>query len=158
MTILIVCLCMATLTGVLPCFFLSCKANARVKPARTEHGPHSSQFLCCVYCLFCVVLCIVCVFMCTVLLPPGGNPIAVKYIVSYKFDVGYLLFLQLGSCVVEVTFTVVRFTLSPSCLRVSGQQNGGSVILIVRYCFCVPLHVGGSVGLLSCDNTGTSVC
>ena len=35
------------------------------------------------YCLFCVVLCIVCVYMCTVLLPPGGYPIAVKYIISY---------------------------------------------------------------------------
>ena len=32
--------------------------------------------------LFCVVLCIVCVQMCTVLLPPGGYPIAVnKYII-----------------------------------------------------------------------------
>jgi hypothetical protein len=35
------------------------------------------------YCLFCV-LCIVCVYMCTELLPPGGYPIAVKYIVSYQ--------------------------------------------------------------------------
>jgi hypothetical protein len=34
------------------------------------------------YYLFCVVLCIVCVCMCTVLLPPGGYPIAVKYIIS----------------------------------------------------------------------------
>jgi len=33
--------------------------------------------------LFCVVLCIVCVCMCTELLPPGGYPIAVKYIISY---------------------------------------------------------------------------
>jgi hypothetical protein len=40
--ILIVCLCMATLTEVFPCFFLSCKANARVKPAKTGHGQHSS--------------------------------------------------------------------------------------------------------------------
>jgi hypothetical protein len=31
--VLTVCLCMATLTEVFPCFFLSCKANARVKPA-----------------------------------------------------------------------------------------------------------------------------
>jgi hypothetical protein len=38
---LIVCLCMASLTEVLPCFFLSCKPNARVKPAKTGHGPHS---------------------------------------------------------------------------------------------------------------------
>jgi len=75
---------MSTLTEVFPCFFLSCKANARVKPAKTGHGPHSSWFLCrSVYCLFCVVPCIVCVYMCTVLLPPGGYPIAVKYI-SYR--------------------------------------------------------------------------
>jgi hypothetical protein len=50
--ILIVCLCMATLTEVFPCFFLSCKANARVKPAKTGDGRHSSYFY--------VVLCIVC--------------------------------------------------------------------------------------------------
>ena len=35
---------------------------------------------CCMYCLFCVVLCIVCAHVFTVLLPPGGYPIAVKYI------------------------------------------------------------------------------
>ena len=40
--------------------------------------------LCCsMYCLFCVVLCIICVYMCTVLLPPGGHPIAVKYIIHH---------------------------------------------------------------------------
>jgi hypothetical protein len=52
----------AALTEVFPCFFLSCKANARVKPAKMGHGPHSSRFLCCsMYSLFCVVMCIVCV-------------------------------------------------------------------------------------------------
>ena len=52
----------ATLTEVFPCFFLGCKANARVKLAKTGHGPHSSKMLCCsMYCLFCIVLCIVCV-------------------------------------------------------------------------------------------------
>ena len=29
-------------TEVFACFFLSCKANARVKPAKTGHGPQSS--------------------------------------------------------------------------------------------------------------------
>jgi hypothetical protein len=33
----------ATLTEVFPCFFLSCKANARVQLAKTGHGPHFSQ-------------------------------------------------------------------------------------------------------------------
>jgi hypothetical protein len=40
--ILIVCLCMDTLTEGFPCFFFNCKANARVNPAKTGHGPHSS--------------------------------------------------------------------------------------------------------------------
>ena len=45
--------------------FLSCKANARVKLAKTRHGPHPSQLVNCVVlciaCVDCVVLCIVCV-------------------------------------------------------------------------------------------------
>jgi len=79
-------------TEVFPCFFFSCKANARVKPAKTGHGPHSSKFLCCsMYFLcyamyFCVVLCTVCfvssvLFVCTgvtELLPPGGYPVALN--------------------------------------------------------------------------------
>jgi len=45
-------------------------------------------FLCCsMYCLFCVVLCIFCVYMCTVRIPPGGYPIAVKYIISYHIKI-----------------------------------------------------------------------
>ena len=54
----------STLTEVFPCFFLSCKSNARVNVAKTGHGPHSHKLLCSstsMYCLFCVVLCIVCV-------------------------------------------------------------------------------------------------
>ena len=45
----------ATLTEVFPCFFLSCKANARLNLAKTGHGPHSSKIVV----LFCVlfVLC-----------------------------------------------------------------------------------------------------
>jgi hypothetical protein len=41
----------ATLTEVFQCFFLSCKANARVKPAKMGHGPHSSK----IFLLFCVL-------------------------------------------------------------------------------------------------------
>jgi len=46
------------MTEVFPCFLLSCKANARVKHAKTGHGPHSSYLLCCSMYFFCVVLCI----------------------------------------------------------------------------------------------------
>jgi len=55
------------LTEVFLCFFLSCKANARVKLAKTGHGPHSTIlvvfvlfgcYLCCsMYCLYVNVYC-----------------------------------------------------------------------------------------------------
>jgi len=48
----------ATLTEAFPCFFLSCKANERVKPTKMGHGPHSSKFLCrSMYCLCVNVYC-----------------------------------------------------------------------------------------------------
>ena len=34
-----------TPTEISSCFFLSCKANARVKLAKTGHGPHSSTLV-----------------------------------------------------------------------------------------------------------------
>jgi len=46
---------MATLTEVFPCFFLSCKANVRVKPAKTGHGPSLFLIFVSFYVLF--VLC-----------------------------------------------------------------------------------------------------
>jgi hypothetical protein len=72
-----------TLTEVFPCFFLSCKANARVKLAKTEHGPHSSTLGCiCIVRLLFVLFYVL--FVCKCVLPPGDNPIAVnKYIISY---------------------------------------------------------------------------
>ena len=72
-----------TLTEVFPCFFLSCKANARVKLAKTGHGPHSSKLvIICVVRLLFVLFYVL--FVCKYVLPPGDNPIAVnKYIISY---------------------------------------------------------------------------
>jgi hypothetical protein len=52
-----------TLTVVFPCFFLSCKANARVKTRKDGARPalfHIICYLCCSV-ASCVVLCIVCV-------------------------------------------------------------------------------------------------
>jgi len=92
-------------------FFLSCKANAKAKSCKDGTWPALFEifvlfyvffvlfyvffvlfyvffvlfyvFLCCsMYCLSCDVLCIVCVYMCTELLPPGGYPVAVQYIIS----------------------------------------------------------------------------
>ena len=72
-----------TLTEVLPCFFLSCKANARVKLAKTGHGPHSSTLV-----LICVVRLLFvlfhALFVCKCVLPPGDNPIAVNKYTIYN--------------------------------------------------------------------------
>jgi hypothetical protein len=72
-----------TLTEDFPCFFLSCKANTKVKLAKTGHGPHSSTlFVICVVRLLFVLFYIL--FVCKCVLPPGDNPIAVnKYSISY---------------------------------------------------------------------------
>jgi len=71
-----------TLAEVFPCFFLSCKANARVKQPKTGHGPHSSTLV--VICVFRLLLVLFCVlFVCKCVLPPGDNPTAVnKYTIS----------------------------------------------------------------------------
>jgi len=68
-----------TLTEAFPCFFLSCKANASVKLAKTGHGPHSSTLVVLLLFVLFYVL-----FVCKFVLPPGDNPVAVnKYIISY---------------------------------------------------------------------------
>ena len=89
--------------------FLSCKANARVKLAKSGHGPHLFRII--VFCvvlvivlcyrlyavlllLCCTVICVALLLfvlsyvliVCTVPLPPGVNPIAVdKYINIYQY-------------------------------------------------------------------------
>jgi hypothetical protein len=70
-----------TLTEVFPCFFLSCKANARVKLAKTGHGSHPSTLVViCVVRLLFVLFYVLSVRKCV--LPPGENPIAAnKYII-----------------------------------------------------------------------------
>jgi hypothetical protein len=60
--------------------FLSCKANARVKLAKTEHGPNSSTLV-----VMCVVRLLIVLFyvlfVCKRVLPPGDSPTAVnKYV------------------------------------------------------------------------------
>jgi hypothetical protein len=72
-----------TLTELFPCLFLSCKANARVKLAKTGHGPLSSILIrICVVPLLFVLLYVL--FVCKCVLPPGDNPNAVnKYIISF---------------------------------------------------------------------------
>ena len=55
-----------TLTEGFPCFFLSCKANARVKFVKTGHGPHSSKLvvICVVLLLYALFVYCLCVNVC----------------------------------------------------------------------------------------------
>ena len=50
----------ATQTEGFPCFFVSSKANARVKPAKTGHGPHFSKIFVLFYVLFALCLSLYC--------------------------------------------------------------------------------------------------
>jgi hypothetical protein len=71
-----------TLTEVFPCFFLSCKVNARIKLAKTGHGPNSSTLVdICVARLLFVLFYVL--FVCKCVLPPGDNPIAVNKNIIY---------------------------------------------------------------------------
>ena len=81
-----------TLTEGFPCYFLSCKANARVKLAKTGHGPHSSTLVViCVARLLFVLFYVL--FVCKCVLPPGDNPIAVNKYIIYIIK---LIFKELG--------------------------------------------------------------
>ena len=51
----------ATLTEVFPCFFLSCKENARVNPAKTGHGVHPSKIFMLFYALHVLCRSVYCV-------------------------------------------------------------------------------------------------
>ena len=68
------------LTEVFPCFFISRKANARLKLAKMGHGSHySTLIVICVFLLLFVLFYVL--FVCKCVLPPGDNPTAVnKYI------------------------------------------------------------------------------
>jgi hypothetical protein len=132
------CLCMTTLTEVFPCFFLSCKANARVIPAKTGHGPHSFKFFCCsmyflcysmhflccsMWCLFCDVPCIVCVYMCAEQLPAGGYPIAVKYIIYHIISLHTVSAQQTTTWVLLNVMTYTHAYISV-CVRVFISEVG----------------------------------
>jgi len=112
----------ATLTEVFPCFILGCKANARVKLAKTGHGPHSSN--CCVVCFVSFYVLFVCK---CVLLPPGDNPIAVnKYIISYTIQYATILLLT--------PFCIPQFRIGPfitTKLRCSRTRNIGNRTCVI---------------------------
>jgi hypothetical protein len=81
----------AILTEVFPCFFLRCNTNARVKPAKTGHGPHSSKIVV-LYVLF--VLCrsvyCFCVYVyCTT--ATGWLPNCSQIYIKYKDRFGEIL-------------------------------------------------------------------
>jgi len=71
-------------------------------------------FLCCsihMYCLFCVILWIVCVYMCTELLPLGGYPFSVKYIISlvfvrYPVTLWFSIIFAYGICKLVLNFVL----------------------------------------------------
>jgi len=79
------------------------------------------------YYLFCVILCIVYVYTCTVLLPPGGYPIAVnKYHIIYNNAV-FIYFKKSGQGKNE------HNSLSPNLL------TGVCCLFIFHHYCCLPM-------------------
>jgi hypothetical protein len=77
-----------TLTEVFPCFFRSCKANARVKLVKTGHGSHSSILvIICVFRLLFVLFYVL--FVCKCVLPPADNPTTVNKYINIKFLISF---------------------------------------------------------------------
>jgi hypothetical protein len=72
-----------TLTEVFRAFSSLVRQNARVKLAKTGHGPHSSTLVVtCVVRLLFVLFYVL--FVCKCVLPPADNPIAVNKYIKYQ--------------------------------------------------------------------------
>ena len=114
-----------------PCFFLSCKENARVKFAKTGHGPHSSQLVICVVLLlfvFCCYLC--CSVICVVLL----LFVFCCYLCSVVICVPLLFVLVCYLCCSVVICVLLLFVLFCCYLCCS-------VVICVFYLICVVLCI-----------------
>ena len=84
-------LLLVSMTEVFPCFFLSYKANARVKLGKTGARPALFTIVICVVRLLFVLFYVL--FVCKCVLPPGDNRIAVnKYIISLREGHGRKVF------------------------------------------------------------------
>jgi hypothetical protein len=63
--------------------FTQCKENARVKLAKTGHGPNSTTLVViCVFHLLFVLFYVL--FVCKCVLPPGDNPTAIHKIYQHQ--------------------------------------------------------------------------
>jgi len=88
-----------------------------------------------------IVLCIISVYMCTELLPPGGYPIAVKYIISNDFII--LVYIQrelLTSLRPEVHWISKIITSPPKILRARMVKWNGNPESLGATCWFV--HAG----------------
>ena len=111
-----------TLTEVFPCLFLSYKTNARVKLAKTGHGPHLSTLvvICVVRLLFMLFYVL---FVCKCVLPPGDNPIAVN-----KCIISYITTKSSGSCCLGKLPFILRGIGSTMRINVSFFRQGIAIM------------------------------
>jgi hypothetical protein len=119
-----------TLSEVFPCIFLSCKANARVKLAKTGHSPRSyTLFVICVARLLFVLFCVL--FVCKCVLPLGDNSNAVnKYIMSVCQFMG--VYLVLTPQQMDRFITILHGRLSLNTLK---QFEFSGIMIIMKFSF-----------------------
>jgi hypothetical protein len=99
--ILIVCLCMTTLTESFPCFLLSCKANARVKPAKDVARP-ALFLIYVVYILWFVLFSVL--FLC-VCVPYYYHRVATQF----QLNISYRILSKIGLCLLYLTWNFLVY-------------------------------------------------
>jgi hypothetical protein len=124
------------MTVVFPCFFLSCKANSKVKPAKMWHGPHSSKLFVLFYVLFlCVCRSVYCLCVNVYCTATGWLPtcslqichiisIHVSYIISYHItlhhitshDIWYDIIYHIMSC--HISYHIIYLIISHHIYRI----------------------------------------
>ena len=112
-----------------------------------------------------IVLCIVCVYMCTVLLPPGGYPVAVKYVISYHiisfhfilYILSYHIYHISYHVIYHIIYHIVSYHISYHiytsvqiwirCLQPQVRQDKFVKSVAVRTIFCTLFDVGYCLAL-----------
>jgi len=128
-----------TLTEVFPYFFLSCKANARVKLTKTGHCPHSSTlvFICVVlllFVLFCMLFVCKCVLYYCHRVSTQLQLTNILYIISYHI-ISYIVSYHIVSYHITyhiLSYHITSYQIIPRPTALLPPRSNGKT----RGCYC----------------------
>ena len=89
--------------------FLSCKANARVKPAKTRHGPHTSKLLCCSVCCFVLCRSVYCVCVCTYVLYYCHRVTTQLQLTNISYHISYIVSCRISYISHHIIYHIISY-------------------------------------------------